>query len=224
MILVYVPLLEWYVNHGLGITAVDRTIDYERDRPFTWFVNYVTKNRHKGEEDPEKILLTVVFKLLGNSAYLKLIEAVERQKNWKGRYSWPEKACWKAFWQMILVYVPLLEWYVNHGLGITAVDRTIDYERDRPFTWFVNYVTKNRHKGEEDPEKILLTVVFKLLGNSAYLKLIEAVERQTKVIYTTDQNTVNKAKQSLLFDNIEEIKDVFEILCRKEKVKTDRPF
>ena len=38
-----------------------------------------------------------------------------------------------------------------------------------------------------DPDKALLAEVFKLLGNSAYSRLIEAVERQIRVIYTKDQ-------------------------------------
>lgn len=47
--------------------------------------------------------------------------------------------------------------------------------------------------------------MFKLLGNSAYGKLIEAVERQTKVIYTKDQGKVDRAKRSVWFDDMEEM-------------------
>ena len=67
----------------------------------------------------------------------------------------------------ILLYAPLLGWYLDHGLEITAVHRTIDYRREKIFTWFVNKVTENRRRGDEDPDKALLAEVFKLLGNSA---------------------------------------------------------
>ena len=77
---------------------------------------------------------------------------------------------------------------------------------------------------DSDSDKGLLAEVFKLLGNSAYGKLIEAVERQTRVIYTKDQGKVDRAKRSVWFDDMEEIGDAFEIEFRKEKVTINRPF
>ena len=124
----------------------------------------------------------------------------------------------------ILLYAPLLEWYLHHGLKITAVYRTIDHKPPKIFPWFVHQVTENRRKRDADPDKALLAEVFKLLGNSAYGKLIEAVERQTRVIYTTHQGKVDRAKRSLWFDDMEEIGNAFEIEFRKEKVTINRPF
>lgn len=66
----------------------------------------------------------------------------------------------------ILLYAPLLRWYLDHGLQITALYRTIDYKPQKKFPWFVNQVTENKRKGDLDPEKALLAEVFKLLGNS----------------------------------------------------------
>ena len=66
--------------------------------------------------------------------------------------------------------------------------------------------------------------MFKLLGNSAYGKLTEAAELQTRVIYTKDQGKVDRAKRSVWFDDMEEIGDAFEIEFRKEKVTINRPF
>lgn len=78
-----------------------------------------------------------------------------------------DKLCWRLAEMKILLYAPLLGWYLDHGLEITAVHRTIDYRREKIFTWFVNKVTENRRRGDEDPDKALLAEVFKLLGNSA---------------------------------------------------------
>jgi len=75
-----------------------------------------------------------------------------------------------------------------------------------------------------DPDKALLAEVFKLLGTSAYGKLIEAVERQTRVIYTKDQGKVDRAKRSVWFDDMEETGDAFEIEFRKEKATINHPF
>jgi len=66
--------------------------------------------------------------------------------------------------------------------------------------------------------------VFKLLGNSAYGKLIETVERKTRIIYTKDQEKVDRAKWSVWFNDMEEIGDAFEVKFRKEKATINRPF
>ena len=84
---------------------------------------------------------------------------------------------WSA--QKLLLYAQLLRRYVAHGAVITAVHRTIDYEATKIFTWIVEQVTEARRTGDVDKSKALLAEVFKLLGNSAYGKLIKALERQT---------------------------------------------
>ena len=52
------------------------------------------------------------------------------------------------------------------------------------FEWFVEEVTEARRLGDVEKSRALLADIFKLLGNSGYGKLIEALERQTNVIYT----------------------------------------
>ena len=53
-----------------------------------------------------------------------------------------------------------------------------------------------------DKSKALLDEVFKLLGNSAYGKLIETLERQTNVIYTKDEKVVDRALRSAYFEDL----------------------
>lgn len=67
----------------------------------------------------------------------------------------------------ILLYAPLLKWYLDHGLKITAVHRTVDYVPQKAFKWFVEKVTENRRKVDQNTQLALLAEVFKLLGNSA---------------------------------------------------------
>ena len=55
----------------------------------------------------------------------------------------------------ILLYAPLLAWYLNRGLKLTAVYRTIEYEPREIFSWFVNEVANNRRKGDADKDKTL---------------------------------------------------------------------
>ena len=79
--------------------------------------------------------------------------------------------------ERMLVYAPLLRWCVNHGAVVMKVSTTIDYEPGKIFTWFVEQLTEARRTGDVDRSKALLAEVFKLLGNSAYGKLIEDLER-----------------------------------------------
>ena len=85
-------------------------------------------------------------------------------------------------------------------------------------------VPNKRRKGDAEAEKALLAEVYKLFGNAAYGKFLEAVERQLKVLYTKDENTVEKHLRSVWFEDLEEIGDTYKIKCRKNKVMIDRPF
>ena len=105
----------------------------------------------------------------------------------------------------VLLYAPLLVWYHEHGLEIMAVHRTIDYVPQKIFDWFVQEVANMRRKGDVEAEKALLAEIYKLLGNSAYGKFIEAVERQTRVFYTKDEDEVDKHLRSAYFEDLEEI-------------------
>jgi len=126
--------------------------------------------------------------------------------------------------ERMLVYVPLLQWYVDHGAVVKKVYRTIDYNPGKPFTWFVEQVTEARQTGDVDRSKVQLAEVFKLLRNSAYGKFIEALERQTNVIYTKDEKVVNRALRSAYFEDLNEIGEAYELESRKPRVTIRRPF
>ena len=124
----------------------------------------------------------------------------------------------------ILLYAPLLRWYLEHGAVITNVYRTIDYQPTKIFTWFVEQVTEARRTGDKEKGKALLAEVFKLLGNSGYGKLIEALERQTNIIYTKDEKVVDRALRSAYFSDLVEIGLAYELESRKPWITIRRPF
>ena len=126
--------------------------------------------------------------------------------------------------QRILLYEPLLQWYINHGAEITKVYRTIDYKPKVIFDWFVKEVTEARRTGDVEKSKALLADIFKLLGNSGYGKLIEAIERQTNVIYTKDEKVVDRALRSAYFADLDEIGKAYELESRKPRITIRRPF
>ena len=107
---------------------------------------------------------------------------------------------------------------------VTAVHRTISYIPQKIFTWFVKEVANVRRKGDAEAAKALLAEIHKLIGNAIYGKFIEAVERQTKVLYTTDEDEVDKHLRSAFFEDLKEIGDEYKIESRKTKVTINRPF
>ena len=123
-----------------------------------------------------------------------------------------------------LLYAPLLLWYINHGAEIKKVYRTIDYTPKKIFPWFVEQVTEARRTGDVEKSKALLADIFKLLGNSGYGKLIEALERQTNVIYTKDEKVVDRALRSAYFATLDEIGKAYELESRKPRITIRRPF
>ncbi|MCU7845747.1 MAG: DNA polymerase [Candidatus Thiodiazotropha sp. (ex Monitilora ramsayi)] len=126
--------------------------------------------------------------------------------------------------EKLLLYAPLLRWYVEHGAVITAVYRTIDYQSTKIFAWFVEQVTTARRTGDTDKSKALLAEVFKLMGNSGYGKLIEALERQTNVIYTKNEKVVDRALRSAYFHDLDELGDAYELESKKPRLTIKRPF
>ena len=124
----------------------------------------------------------------------------------------------------VLLYAPLLALYHEHGLEITAVHRTINYMPQKIFKWFVQEVANMRRKGDAEAEKGLLAEIHKLLGNAAYGKFIEAVECQTRVLCTQDEDEVDKHLRSAYFEDLEVIGDAYKIESRKNKVTINRPF
>lgn len=124
----------------------------------------------------------------------------------------------------VLLYTPLLRWYIDHGLELQAVYTTIKYQPEKILAWFVEQVTEARRMGDIDKEKAIFAEVFKLLGNSSYGKMIEAIERHTNVSYTEDEKTVDRALRSAWFEDLTEIGDAYEITSRKPRVTIHRAF
>ena len=72
--------------------------------------------------------------------------------------------------EKILLYSPLLKWYLNHGLQVTKIHKYISYTSGRPFKWFPEEVSAARRAADQDKNKKQLGDTAKLKGNSFYGK------------------------------------------------------
>ena len=113
--------------------------------------------------------------------------------------------------EKILLYSPLLKWYLNHGLQVTKIHRYISYTSGRPFKWFPEEVSSARRAADQDKNKKQLGDTAKLKGNSFYGKMIENLEKHISTKFTRDGKLIDKIFRSPFFEDLEEInKGVFE--------------
>ena len=127
--------------------------------------------------------------------------------------------------EKILLYSPLLKWYLNHGLQVTKIHRYISYTSGRPFKWFPEEVSSARREADNDKNKKQLGDTAKLKGNSFYGKMIENLEKHISTKFTTDEKLIDKIFRSPFFEDLEEInKGVFEVRQRKRQVTITRPY
>ena len=127
--------------------------------------------------------------------------------------------------EKILLYSPLLKWYLNHGLQVTKIHRYISYISGRPFKWFPEEVSSARREADNDKNKKQLGDTAKLKGNSFYGKMIENLEKHISTKFTTDEKLIDNIFRSPFFEDLEEINaGVFEVRQRKRQVTITRPY
>ena len=127
--------------------------------------------------------------------------------------------------EKILLYSPLLKWYLNHSLKLTKIHRYISYTSSRPFAWFPEEVSSARRDADQDKNKRQLGDTAKLKGNSFYGKMIENLEKHMNTKFTKDEKLIDEIFRSPYFDDLEEISEgVFEVRQRKRQVTITRPY
>ena len=95
----------------------------------------------------------------------------------------------------VLLYTPLIEWYLQHGLKLTAVDQLIEYESGMPFLWFPQEVENAWREADKDPLK-------------KHMK----------------KGVLTRPLGLCFFDNLEEISGAYEIIELKRTVMINRPY
>ena len=127
--------------------------------------------------------------------------------------------------EKILLYSPLLKWYLNRGLQVTKIHKYISYTSGRPFKWFPEEVSGARRAADQDKNKKQLGDTAKLKGNSFYGKMIENLEKHMNTKFTTNEKLIDEIFRSPYFDDLEEISNgVFEVRQRKRQVTITRPY
>ena len=121
------------------------------------------------------------------------------------------------------LYTLLLRWYVEHGAVIKAVYQLSSYQ-DLHLVCGAGKGGSPTGDVHVEKSKKMLADVFKLLGNSGYGKLIEAMKQQHNVIYTKDEKVVDIALRSTYFSDLDELGQAYELESRKPWITIRRLF
>ena len=111
----------------------------------------------------------------------------------------------------ILLYTPMIKWYLSHELKVTAIHKYPDYESGKPFSWFPEEVSKVRHDEDNNPALKELGDTKKLKRNSVYGKMIKDLMKHQRTIFMTNEDLVDEAFRSPFFKDLEEVNEAFQI-------------
>ena len=128
--------------------------------------------------------------------------------------------------RQLLIATPLLRWYINHGLEVTKIYQTVEYNPQKCFRNFVRDVSDARRQGDVDPSKAILADTRKLEGNSAYGSTIMNQENFQDVKYVRgegkamiEMNEPQFKKLTTLLEN----EELYEIEKSKKMIKLNLP-
>ena len=127
------------------------------------------------------------------------------------------------FGEKILLIIPLVKWYLDHGLKVTKVYEFIEYYPSKCFEQFGLNVSEARHASDSNPSKAVLAESQKLHGNRSCGKCLTNKERHREDHYC-NRSEVTKFINSRVFHRLNNITDeLYEVECLKKSVKEDLP-
>ena len=103
----------------------------------------------------------------------------------------------------ILLYTPMVKWYLSHRLKVNAIHKYLKYESSHPFSWFPKEVSSARLDGDNDPILKQLRDAHKIKGNSHYRKMIKDLMKHVKMTFMINKDLVDKACRSPYFEDLE---------------------
>jgi hypothetical protein len=127
------------------------------------------------------------------------------------------------FGKEIVIYSPLLKWFIQHGLVITKFYCAIAYKPEYAFQQFADEVSDARRAGDVDTAYELIAETMKLFGNSAYGKTITNKENFVSTTYGNEDN-ISKKINSPHFKDLELLYgQKYEVISTKRTIAMDLP-
>ncbi len=136
--------------------------------------------------------MTPIFK----NAEIKFEDIGENMQNYHNENKTPfnkgNKLIGSYFGKEILLYTPLLKWYLQQGLKITKFHCAIKYTPEKSFQQFADEASDARRARDIDKAYELLAETMKLFGNSRYGKTVTNKEKKFSTSYGNEDNISKK--------------------------------
>jgi type III secretion system FlhB-like substrate exporter len=94
-----------------------------------------------------------------------------------------KKLIGSMFGEKILLYTPLLKWYLEHGLIITKFYDAISYDSCVCFKELGETIADARRAGDVDKSMEIIAETMKLIGNSLYGRCVMNKEKHISMTY-----------------------------------------
>lgn len=126
--------------------------------------------------------------------------------------------------EKILLFTPLLRWYIFHGLKVTNIHRVVEYFKKACFQSFGKEVTDARREGDNHPSMSVMALLMKLIGNAAFGGTIINKQKYRTIKYVQGFRNSCIAVNNPRFEQLNEIdNDYFEVEFRKVGISIDNP-
>ena len=123
----------------------------------------------------------------------------------------------------ILIYTPLLKWYIDHGVEIKSIYSIMKFKPKACFNKFADDVSNGKRAGDVDPNKKIIAETMKLFGNSGYGYTVMNKDKHTNITYCSEEK-INKHVNDPLFQDCNDLAgETYEIMKSKRKIKMDLP-
>ena len=141
-----------------------------------------------------------------------------------GIMSQPRKMLISSFILQIGTLIhPLLLFYLQLGLAVTKIHRSVEYTPKKCFNKNVQSAVDARWKSDENPNSNVVAETMKLLANSSYGYQIMDRSRHTVTKYLSDEKT-HAANNSKLFKRLDHLnKSLHEVELAKAEIEHKEP-
>ncbi|KAG2775727.1 hypothetical protein Pcac1_g13824 [Phytophthora cactorum] len=127
------------------------------------------------------------------------------------------------FGEKIMIYTPLLKWYLSHGMEITKTYSFIKAGAHKAFAPFMEAVSSARRVGDEDKRKAMIAETMKLVGNSAFGRSDMDMSRHKQVKYESNKDKIKSRIEHFTFRGLEELNDSCDITMKKCRLNNKNP-
>ncbi len=125
--------------------------------------------------------------------------------------------------EKILLFTPLLKWYIQHGLIITKIHECIKYTPNNCFKKFADKISDDRREGDRDPDSTIKAESAKLTGNTGYGYTLTNKEKHNNVKVCDKHKAVEYVRKNTFKDMNVLDNDFYEVIYGKSRITADLP-